>query len=693
MRFLRPVAIVALLTWAVPGHAQTELSAHVYATGFAFPVAFVQDPTDPTVQFVVEQAGRIRVVQNGMVLSPDFLDLTRAVSFGGERGLLGMAFALDHVSSRRFYVNFTDIFGDTVIARFRRSQVNPLLADADSRFDLRWGGPSGPAFITQPFANHNGGHLAFGPDGFLYIGLGDGGSANDPDHRAQDPSELLGKMLRIDVNVPDDHPTGYAVPFDNPFLAAGPSGTRPEIWSFGWRNPWRYSFDDPARGGTGALIVGDVGQNGWEEIDHEPANRGGRNYGWRNREGAHDHVTSLPPAFLPLVDPIHEYDRSIGQAVTGGYVYRGAGLGPTYRGRYFFADFVQGRVWSLGLAIDPTTGEASASSVVEHTAALGGSAQLGNISSFGTDAAGELYVLSHSLGTIRKIVPVTVAPPPAGDFDGDHRTDIAVFRPSTGVWWIVHSSTTNSAAVTWGEAGDVPVPADYDGDGTADIAVFRPSAGVWWIVYSSTMNWVAVTWGEAGDVAMPGDYDGDGKADITVYRPAGGYWFVLRSSTNYRAGAAYQWGEGGDIPVPGDYDGDHTTDIAVYRPAGGRWFILRSSTNYTAWSTYQWGIDTDIPLPGDYDGDGTTDMTVYRPAGGHWFILKSSTSYTAWETYQWGAATDIPVPGDYDGDGKADIAVFRPSTGAWWIVYSSTMNWTTVTWGVDGDIPVLKRPI
>src|SRR4029453_4206602 len=184
------------------------------ATGFAFPVAFVQDPTDPTVQFVVEQAGRIRVVQNGMVLSPDFLDLTRAVSFGGERGLLGMAFALDHVSSRRFYVNFTDIFGNTVIARFRRSQVNRLWADADSRFDLRWGGPSGPAFIPQPFANHNGGHLAFGPDGFLYIWLGDGGSANDPDHRAQNPSELLGKMLRIDVNVPDDHPTGYAVPFD-----------------------------------------------------------------------------------------------------------------------------------------------------------------------------------------------------------------------------------------------------------------------------------------------------------------------------------------------------------------------------------------------------------------------------------------------------------------------------------------------
>ena len=184
--------------------------------------------------------------------------------------------------------------GDTVVARFRRS-ANPLIADPVSRFDLRWGGAGSPRFIDQPFANHNGGHLAFGPDGFLYIGLGDGGSGNDPDHRAQNPAELLGKMLRIDVNVPEADPTGYRVPSGNPFV--GVAGTRPEIWSFGLRNPWRYTFDDPARGGTGALLIGDVGQNRWEEIDYEPPARGGRNYGWRNREGAHDNQTSRPPAF------------------------------------------------------------------------------------------------------------------------------------------------------------------------------------------------------------------------------------------------------------------------------------------------------------------------------------------------------------------------------------------------------------
>ena len=308
MRPLRllPIALFVSLLWTAD--ALGQLAVRLYAMGFAAPVAFVQDPTDPAVQFVVEQGGHIRVVRNGVVLPTDFLDLSSVISTGGERGLLGLAFAPDYRDSGRFFVNLTDAAGNTVVARFHRS-TNPLVADAASRFDLHWGGPSGPSFITQPYANHNGGNLVFGPDGFLYIGMGDGGSANDPQNRAQDPTELLGKMLRIDVGVPDSDPTGYRVPGSNPFLSAGPAGTLPEIWSFGLRNPWRYSFDDPARGGTGALIIGDVGQDMWEEVDYEPAGRGGHNYGWRYREGAHDNVTTLPPAFLPLTDPIHESVR------------------------------------------------------------------------------------------------------------------------------------------------------------------------------------------------------------------------------------------------------------------------------------------------------------------------------------------------------------------------------------------------
>ena len=391
-------ATAALLMLASAADAAAQLRARVHASGFTQPVAIVQDPTDAAVQFVVEQRGRIRVVRNGAVEAVDFLDLTSSVRSGGEQGLLGMAFPPDTGLTGRVYVNFTNLDGHTVVARFRRSG-NPLRADPASRFDLRWNGANGPALISQPFSNHNGGHLAFGPDGFLYIGMGDGGSGDDPNHFAQDPAALLGKMLRVDVGVPDSHPIGYVIPPGNPFAG---TTARPEIWSFGLRNPWRYTFDDPSRGGTGALVIGDVGQNAWEEVDYEPAGRGGRNYGWRNREGAHNNVTSRPPAFTPLIDPIHEYDHSNGSSITGGYIYRGSSLGAAFRGRYVFADFIRSRVWSIALAIDGS-GEARASDLREHTTELGGAAQLAGVSSFGVDANGELFVVSYNRGVILKI--------------------------------------------------------------------------------------------------------------------------------------------------------------------------------------------------------------------------------------------------------------------------------------------------
>ncbi|RPJ78681.1 MAG: hypothetical protein EHM13_14300, partial [Acidobacteria bacterium] len=377
----RTLVVLLSVFAAAPGSAAAQLAGRVLVSGLAQPVALVQDPSDPAVQFVVERGGRIRVVRSGVLLSSDFLDLTAAVSLGGERGLLGLAFPPDHATTLRFYVNFTNTAGDTVVARFRRTAPGALSADAASRFDLRWGGPGGAAFISQPFANHNGGNLAFGPDGYLYIGLGDGGSANDPGDRAQDPNTLLGKMLRIDVNVPDSDPQGYRIPADNPFVGVAPVAALPEIWAFGLRNPWRYSFDAPALGGTGALLLTDVGQSSWEEIDYEPAGRGGRNYGWRVREGAHPNP-NIPPsnaAYLPLTDPIFEYGRESGGAVTGGYVYRGTHLGSAFAGRYFFGDFVSGRVWSLALAA-ACSGEATAGDLREHTAELGGASVLGNIS-------------------------------------------------------------------------------------------------------------------------------------------------------------------------------------------------------------------------------------------------------------------------------------------------------------------------
>jgi glucose/arabinose dehydrogenase len=407
IRSLRVAFGATIVASVAVANLHAQLRTRVYAQGFTLPLTFVQDPDDRGVQFIAQQNGRIRVVRNGAVLPADFIDLSAAVVSGGEQGLLGLAFPPDSATSQRFFVNFTNRSGDTVVARLRRS-ADAVVADPGSRFDLRWGAAGTPV-IAQPFANHNGGNLVFGPDGLLYIGLGDGGAANDPANRAQNPAALLGKMLRIDVGVPDSHPSGYQVPADNPFVRGGPAGVLPEIWSFGLRNPWRYTFDDQSRGGTGAMVIGDVGQDRFEEIDYEPANRGGRNYGWRNREGAHDNVTSVPAVFGPLTEPIHEYSHMVGQSVTGGYVYRGSLLPAQFRGRYFFADFISGRVFSIGLAVDGN-GEARSTDVTEHTIELSNTGTLGNISSFGVDADGELFMTLYASGRVVKIIGPPAAP-------------------------------------------------------------------------------------------------------------------------------------------------------------------------------------------------------------------------------------------------------------------------------------------
>ena len=387
------IGLICVLAQAVPAAAQ--LRAELVVAGFTAPVAFVQDPARSNVHVVAQQNGLVYTVVDGTVATI-FLDLTSETVGQGESGLLGFAFAPDYATSRRFFVNFTNLAGDTVVARFEHQPNNPLQADPATRFDLVW--PNGLPYIDQPFVNHNGGHLAFGPDGFLYIGLGDGGGGHDPFHFAQNPLTLLGKMLRIDVSVADNDPEGYDVPATNPFVNDG--GVLPEIWAFGLRNPWRYSFDNPARGGTGALIIGDVGQGKWEEIDYEPAGAGGRNYGWRNREGAHDNVMDLPPFSLPLIDPIFEYDHDTGRSVTGGVVYRGSLLAPIYNGRYFFGDFSWSRIWSAGLSIDPVTGEATVTDVTEHTAELGAAAAWPASFTAGTD--GEIYLVSYA-GAIYRI--------------------------------------------------------------------------------------------------------------------------------------------------------------------------------------------------------------------------------------------------------------------------------------------------
>ncbi len=396
------VLLVALIAAASPAAAQ--IRGQVFVSGLTHPVAFVQDPTNPAIQFVVQKEGVIRVVSGGTLLPGSFLDLSGDISTDGERGLVSLAFPPDAASSRRFFVAFADTSGHLVVSRFHRA-LDPLAADRSSRFDLQWS--TGERSIPHPHNLHYGANLVFGPDGLLFIGTGDGGVPNDASHNAQNPASLLGKMLRIDVNVGDGDVEGFDIPAGNPFAGGGGA---PEIWSVGFRNPWRFSIDDPARGGTGALLIADVGEDAVEELNYEPAGRPGRNYGWRNREGAHDHELEPPPSYQPLFDPIFEYDHGFGRSITGGYVYRGAGI-PAMQGRYIFADFVRGKICSIALNVDPASGEASASDLRDHTSEVNAGAVLRLISSFGLDANGEIYAVNYGDGTIVALRP-SVAPGP-----------------------------------------------------------------------------------------------------------------------------------------------------------------------------------------------------------------------------------------------------------------------------------------
>jgi len=279
----------------------------------------------------------------------------------------------------------------------------------------------------------------------------------------------------------------------------------------------------------------------------------------------------------------------------------------------------------------------------------------------------------------------TIGPPPDKrprfDFDGDHRSDVAVFRPSDGNWYYSPSSSGGARAVHFGSAGDIPMAADYDGDGTTDVAVFRPSDGNWYIL-GSTAGFQAIHFGANGDVPMAADFDGDGKADVAVFRPSDGNWYINGSAAGF---SAIHFGITGDIPVAADFDGDSKADVAVFRPSDGTWYINGSTTGFTG---VQFGTNGDIPVGADYDGDGKADTAVFRPSTGTWYKLGSSTGFSA---VQFGTTGDTPVPADYDGDGKTDVGVYRGSDRTWYILNSSQLGnavggLTATYFGATGDV-------
>ncbi|HEV2862981.1 MAG TPA: PQQ-dependent sugar dehydrogenase [Pyrinomonadaceae bacterium] len=393
--------------------------------GFSQPVVITHAGDGSGRVFVIEQTGRVRLVKNGALLTAPFLDISARISTGGERGLLGLAFPPNYAAKGYFYVNYTNTAGDTVVSRFLRSSTNADAADPASEQIV--------LTVAQPFPNHNGGNLAFGPrDGALYIGMGDGGSGGDPGNRAQNPAELLGKMLRLDVET--GRPFTYTVPASNPF--AGNAAFRPEIWATGLRNPWRFSFDRL----NGDLFIGDVGQGNWEEIDFQPGDsRGGENYGWRIMEGTRCfNANSCNQAGLVL--PVAEYSHAAGDcSVTGGLVHHG----PTtarMQGLYFYGDYCSGRIWALRLV----------SGAWQNTLLLDTNI---NISTFGEDEAGNLYVASHNTGQIFTVSDTAPGPTPTPT---PNPAEIRFGSPS-----IVASES----------GGRFSVPVQRSGDSTTEVSV------------------------------------------------------------------------------------------------------------------------------------------------------------------------------------------------------------------------------
>ncbi len=350
-----------------------ELRLVEVASGLSSPVYVTAPPGDPRL-FIVEQPGRIRVVENGSLLATPYLDIVDRVGSGGERGLLSIAFHPQYAQNGFVYLNYTDKAGDTRVERYRVSADRNRADPASARLVIG---------IAQPFSNHNGGQLQFGPDGKLYVGMGDGGSGGDPQGHGQDASTLLGDILRLDV----DAGQPYAIPADNPFV--GQAGRRGEIWITGVRNPWRFSFDRE----TGLLYVADVGQGQWEEVHVVPAGQGGQNFGWNVMEGTH---CFRPPSGCDqggLTLPVLEYSHADGAcSVTGGYVYRGEAI-PALRGHYFYGDYCAGWVRSFryagGQPADQRSWEVG---------------DVGNVLTFGEDAAGELY-LGSSNGRVYRFAP------------------------------------------------------------------------------------------------------------------------------------------------------------------------------------------------------------------------------------------------------------------------------------------------
>lgn len=561
-------------------------------SGLSSPVVITNAGDGSKRLFIVEQAGRIRI-HDVALFGTDFLNITSKVLCCGERGLLGLAFHPRYETNGLFYVFYTaSPNGDLVVERYSRSAA-PDIADAASGVAI--------LRIAHPAGNHNGGQIEFGPDGYLYVAVGDGGGAGDTANNAQNTNNLLGKILRVDI----DGAFPYAIPSTNPFF--GSTTQRQEIWAYGLRNPWRFSFDRATRD----LFIGDVGQGAREEIDHQSASPGGVNYGWRRMEGTLCFNPATACQDGSLVLPVFDYGRSLGFSVTGGYRYRGRRY-PQMNGVYLFGDFGSGRIWGM---LPNGGGSWTATELLDSPY---------SISTFGEDGRGEVY-LAHFGGTIYRIT----APPAfkGGDVTLDGNTDILWRNRATGethIWTMdmtryVSSRVLPTVPTSWTLAGG----ADFDGDGDVDLLWRNDTTRethIWIMTGASYSRSVALV-GPPTEwrIEATGDFNLDGKPDIVWRNYSTGQVHIhVMNGVSYSFSVALP-------PVPiawqiegaGDFDGDGKTDL-IWR-------------NYTTGENHIHILDgftyvRSVPLPAvpdlnwrieavnDYNNDDDPDL-VWRHYG------------------------------------------------------------------------------
>jgi glucose/arabinose dehydrogenase len=569
------------------------------------------DPADSRL-FLTQQKGLIHIFANGAVKPEPFLDLQNVVSTGGERGLLALAFHPRYRQNGYFYVLYTDLDSSVVLARY---QVSPDPNRADPA--------SGQIVLKVPseFQNHNGGQVLFGPDGYLYMSLGDGGgegnTGKDPRCNAQQGTTLHGKLLRIDV----DHGTPYAIPPDNPFLG---TSMPPEAWAVGLRNTWRFSFDRR----TGDLYIADVGEDRREEIDFEPAgSRGGRNYGWKVMEGSLCFSTDACPATVPPCGspaytlPVLEYEHGEDRcSVTGGLVYRGSAL-PHLHGAYLFGDLCNGQLWAA-----QRKGEGW------EVRDLSMRAQY--LTSFGEDSRGEVWLTTLD----GRLYPLKAA----------HPVDtVALFDPASAKLSMkdLHVSGPEDRTIQLdARRGWVPLAGDWDGDGRSTVGFYDPRTARLRLPGSEARSQPG---GQPGALPLTGDWDGDGKDTIGLYERATSTFRLGSARDSVRFGPANcRW-----TPLSGDWDGDGKDTVGFYDPARGLFRLRNSLSGAAPDLVFRFGPVHSgwLPVVGDWDGDGRDGVGLYDPATSTFFLKSALDASPAEWTVQTGppASGRVPLVGEW----------------------------------------------